>query len=164
MSSTSTEDSTSTADATEVTTAQEAAAPEARRQLDPAHAARRDAAAAFAKEAAQLCADLKCRDVKVLDVAGLSPVTDIFLIATGGSARQMTSVAMQVGDLARERNISSMHSMKRGDADERWIAIDLFDIVVHLFSEEAREYYDLDHLWGEADEVQWFDPDRDGAR
>ena len=140
-----------------------APAPEAAgmpRQLDAAHRERRDAAVAFAKEAAQLCADLRCRDVKVLDVAGLSPVTDVFLIATGGSPRQMTSVAMQVGDLAREQGITSMHSLKRGDGDERWIAIDLIDLVVHLFSEEAREYYDLDHLWGEATEVSWYDPDR----
>ena len=154
-----------TADVTDIETTQaptEADTQAEPRPLDAAHAARRDEAVAFAVEAAQLCADLRCRDVKVLDVAGLSPVCDVFLIATGASSRQMVSVAMQVGDLARERDVTSLHSIKRGDGDERWIAIDLIDTVVHLFSDEAREYYDLDHLWGEAREVPWFNAERDG--
>jgi ribosome-associated protein len=110
----------------------------------------------FAKEAANLLMDLKCRDVKVLDVAGMSPVCDVMIMATGASPRQMRAVAEQVTDVGREHELAPMTSFKRADADDRWIALDLIDVVVHIFSEEARMFYDLDSLWGDAPEIHWY--------
>ena len=129
-------------------------------EMTPERQARIDKAKAFCIEAAQLCADLKCDDVKVLDVTTVSPMCDFFLIATGGSPRQMRSVAGEVAELAAEHNLYPINPTKRHEGDERWIALDLVDVVAHVLADEAREFYDLDNLWGDAPEVKWFDPDR----
>jgi ribosome-associated protein len=108
----------------------------------------------FALEAARLAAATRCHNVAVLDVRGTSPVTDYLVLATGTSARQMKSVADELeeyGDKAR----SPVLSRSGDDGTSNWIAIDFFDVVVHLFDQEARMYYDLDGLWGDADKVEW---------
>jgi ribosome-associated protein len=131
-------------------------------ETDP-RSARRERALSFCTEAARLCADLKCRDVKVLDVTGKSPVTDFMILATGASPRQMRSVVDQVEDLGKEHDLHAINPTKRSEGGERWTAIDLVDVVVHVFSEEARLFYDLDSLWGDAPEVRWFDGSADAA-
>ena len=126
-----------------------------RRTIETTDPARREANQAFCVEAARLCADLKCRDVRVLDVTGLSPMTDFFVLATGASPRQMRSVVNRVDELAAGHDLHAINSTKRGDGDEVWSAIDLIDVVVHVLGEDARDYYDLDGLWGDAREVEW---------
>ena len=87
----------------------------------------------------------------VLDVRGLSPVTDYFVIGTGTSGRQMRAVADEVEDYARplgERPIGR-------SVDENWILIDFVNVVVHVFSQDARHFYDLESLWGDAKRVEW---------
>jgi ribosome-associated protein len=92
--------------------------------------------------------------VVVLDVSGLSPVTDYFVLATGTSARQMRTVCDEINDLAREQfGLSSMS--KCGYEGEQWILSDFVDVIVHVFSGEARAFYDLDNLWGDAKKVEW---------
>jgi ribosome-associated protein len=118
-------------------------------------AQRLEQARQFSIEAARLCADLRCRDVRVLDVAGLSPVCDFFVIATAGSARQMKTVVRDVTELSARFDLRPMSGTHRSEPNERWVAIDLVDAIVHLFNEEARLFYDLDNLWGDAQEVSW---------
>lgn len=117
--------------------------------------ARLEAARRFSIEAAQLCADRRCRDVRVLEVAGLSPVCDYFVIANAASARQMKSVSRDLEELAQQHDLPALGSSRRSEPNDRWVAIDLVDVIVHLFSEEARLFYDLDNLWGDATQVQW---------
>ena len=124
-------------------------------EMSPERRARVEAAIGFGKAAAALCADLKCRDVRVLNVAGLSPVCDVLLLATGSSPRQMRTVGVQVEELGEEHGLSSIIGFKRSEANDAWIALDLVDAVVHVFDEEARNFYDLDGLWGDAEEVRW---------
>jgi len=89
----------------------------------------------------------------VLDVTGLSPVCDFFVLATGTSARQMRSVADDIEELSEARNFAPM---SRSDTDSStWILVDCIDVIVHIFSEDARHYYDLDNLWGDAKRVEW---------
>ncbi|MEL7237895.1 MAG: ribosome silencing factor [Planctomycetota bacterium] len=114
----------------------------------------------FCVEAAYECADLKCTDVKVLDVRGLSPLCDFLLLATATSQRQMGSVAVEVAELAEKFDLPAVSPHKRSDAGNRWLAMDLVDAIVHLFDSEARDYYDLDALWGDAVEIRWFDEPR----
>lgn len=130
-------------------------------ELSEERKARLERARQFCVEAAQLCADLKCRDVKVLDVAGVSPMCDYFLLATGASPRQMRSVAEQVKELGEKYDLDAMNPTKRHEGDEQWIAIDLVDVVAHLFAEDARLFYDLDNLWGDVPEVRWSDEKRE---
>ena len=89
----------------------------------------------------------------VLDLRGLSPVTDFFVIATGTSSRQMASLAQEMSDTALTRAFSI-----DGLAQGGWVLIDFIDVVVHLFDADHRSYYDLEMLWGDAPRVRWKKP------
>lgn len=103
-------------------------------------------------EIARLMADTKCANVRVLDVTGLSPVCDFLVLGTGTSTRQMKTVADDVAEWGDEHGLRSYGKSGTG---ENWIALDLVDVVVHVFSDEGRHYYDLDNLWGDAADVAW---------
>ncbi len=94
-----------------------------------------------------------CRDIVVLDLRGLSPVTDFFVIATGTSARQMASLAQEMSKTASSSPLS-VGGLPQG----AWVLIDFFDVVVHLFDADHRSYYDLEMLWGDAPKVRWKKP------
>ncbi len=100
-----------------------------------------------------MAANTRCHNVVVLDVTGLSPVTDFFVLASGSSARQMRSVAKDMEEMGTSQNFKAMS--RSGYEGESWILLDFVDIIVHVFSEEARQYYDLDNLWGDAKPVSW---------
>jgi ribosome-associated protein len=100
-----------------------------------------------------LAANTRCHQVVVLDVRGLSPITDFFVIATGTSARQMHTVAKEIDEIAIPKGFKALsHSGQEG---ETWILIDFVDVIVHIFSPEARMFYDLDNLWGDAKRLDW---------
>ena len=97
--------------------------------------------------------DTRCHNVVVMDVSGLSPVTDYMIVATGTSPRQMRTAcddAEELGEPNGHRPLS-----RSEDATGTWILMDFVDVVVHVFSQEARMYYDLDGLWGDAPRVPW---------
>lgn len=107
----------------------------------------------FAVEAARLCADRRCEDVHLIDVAGLSQVCDAMLIASGTSERQMKSVADELEDLGEEHGLAVFRKSK--DDSATWVVIDFLDLVVHLFEPEHRAYYDLDSLWAKGEDIAW---------
>jgi ribosome-associated protein len=114
-----------------------------------------EAARNFAIEAARLAANTRCHQVAVLDVCNLSPVTDFFVIATGTSPRQMRTVCDDIEEMATQQKYGSIsHAGYKGDS---WLLLDFVDVIVHVFSEDARQFYDLDHLWGDAKQVEWRD-------
>jgi ribosome-associated protein len=108
---------------------------------------------------ARVCAENRCREVCVLDVRGLSPVTDYFVLATGTSSRQMHSTADRAVEAGRAMGQKpfGIEGVRPVDGSEpsRWVLIDYVDVVVHLFTEESRRYYDLELLWGDAPRVNW---------
>jgi len=112
-----------------------------------------NAARKFAIEAAQLAANTRCHNVVVLDVQGLNHVTDFFVLATGSSARQMRTVMDQIEELGEPYDLAP-HS-RTGYEGETWLLCDLVDVVVHIFNQDARMFYDLDGLWGDAKVVEW---------
>jgi ribosome-associated protein len=107
----------------------------------------------FAIEAARLAANTMCRHVVVLDVSHISPVADYFVIATGTSARQMRTVADETDQLAIARSYRAL--ARDGYEGASWILCDYVDVILHLFDDQARAYYDLDNLWGDAPRVAW---------
>jgi len=117
--------------------------------------ARLETARAFAIQAARMAANTNCQNVAVLDVAGLSPVTDFMVIATGTSPRQMKTVCDEVEEVGEGQNFKAISRV--GDDSSSWTCIDFVDVVVHVFSQDARSYYDLDGLWGDARPVEWRD-------
>ncbi len=110
-------------------------------------------AAGFAVAAARLCRDDHCEDVVLLDVRGVSAVTDYIVIATGTSDRQMRSVQHHIEELG----VSTGNPPARSSADDRatWLVADFVDVVVHLFEPGTRSHYDLEMLWGDAPRVAW---------
>ena len=116
-------------------------------------ASRLDAARQFAIQSARLAANTRCHNVVVLEVGGISPVTDFLVLATGTSPRQMKTVCDELEEMAEGQN---EHPLSRvGDDSASWTCIDFVDVVVHVFSQDARGYYDLDGLWGDATRVEW---------
>ena len=105
---------------------------------------------------ARSCADDKCGNVVVLDLRGLSSITDYFVIATGTSDRQIRSVADHLLGIGKEMKIRPMGV--DGKTFGHWVLIDFVDVVVHVFSPDYRELYDLELLWGDAPRVEWDRP------
>lgn len=107
----------------------------------------------FAVELAGIAHDHKSEDVVALDLRGISPVTDVVVIATGTSDRQMRAVvdrAIEYGKKVGERPFGVC-----GYQSATWILIDYVDVVFHIFAKSYREYYDLELLWGDAPRIEW---------
>jgi ribosome-associated protein len=107
----------------------------------------------FAASAARIAADRHCADVVVLNLEGMSPATDYFVIATGTSDRQMRTVADEICEAARRDGIQRFG--RAGYDQARWILLDFVDVVIHLFDNEYRDYYDLELLWGDAQRIDY---------
>ena len=118
-------------------------------------ASKSDLTRQFAIDVAKLVGH-NCKDVVVLDVRGISPITDYFVIGTGTSARQMRSLCNEAEELGDARDFKAL--ARSGYDGEAWLLTDFFDVVLHLFSSESRSYYDLDGLWGDAPKVPWEAP------
>lgn len=110
----------------------------------------------LAIELARLASDDKCTDIALLDVRGISPVTDFILIASGTSDRQMRSVLDHMGELATKQGWSTFRIST--DENATWLLMDFVDMVVHLFEPTTRTHYDLEMLWGDAPRVEWERP------
>ena len=98
----------------------------------------------------------------VLDVGGISPVTDYFVLATGTSSRQMKTVCDEAGELGDTRDYHALSQC--GTDGDTWMLIDFVDVVLHVFDPESRMFYDLDGLWGDAKKVEWKDETAPAAR
>lgn len=96
---------------------------------------------------------MRGQDVVVLDLTKITPIADYFVIATGTSGRQMRAAAGDVHRLLKASGSSRIGL--EGEGSNSWILQDFGDIVVHLFTAEAREAYDLENLWGDAPRVDW---------
>ena len=105
----------------------------------------------FAIDVAKLALGRRCSEVVVLDLRGKSPATDYFVIATGTSDRQMRTVADEICQAARGQGLQRFG--RAGYAQGRWILLDFIDVVVHIFDDEYRRYYDLELLWGDAEKL-----------
>jgi ribosome-associated protein len=107
----------------------------------------------FALDVARIAAANKTEAVVVLDLRGLSSLTDFFVIGTGTSDRQMHAVFDRIAEHARPLGRRPFKVVQTRAS--RWLLADYIDVVVHLFDAENREYYDLDGLWGDAPQVDW---------
>lgn len=117
------------------------------------------AARKLAIEAARIAQDSHCDDVVVLDLAKISPVTDYFVICTATSGRQMRGIADEIAKYGKSIGQPVWHIA--GTETAQWILLDFVDVVVHLFDEEHRRYYDLELIWGAAPKTRWRRPTTD---
>jgi ribosome-associated protein len=107
---------------------------------------------AFAIAAANIAGERNCKDIAILDLRGKSPVTNYFVIATGTSPRQGRSVADEISTCAKQAGF--VRFGQAGYEQGRWVLMDYVEVVVHIFDDEYREYYDLEILWGDAERVK----------
>ena len=105
--------------------------------------------ARLAEWAAGYAADTKALDLVELDLRGVLGYTDYFVIATGNTDRQTRAIHDRIHQgMKNEHGI--LPRRVEGLAEGRWILMDYLDAVVHIFTPEARHYYRLEQLWGEA--------------
>ena len=116
-------------------------------------ASKRDAARKLAMAAARIAQGDHAEDIVVLDLRGISPVTDYFVICTGTSGRQLRTVAGQIAEYGKSVGQAVWHVAGKEAGD--WILLDFVDVVVHLFERSRRQFYDLELIWGEAPRVAW---------
>ena len=105
----------------------------------------------LALSAAQIARDRHCKDIIVLDLTGISPATNYYVIATGISDRQSRTVADEISFEAKQQGHQRFGIA--GYDNGQWILLDFVNVVVHIFDGEHRDYYNLEMLWGDAKKI-----------
>ena len=110
------------------------------------------------KELAIACAramdDNKAEDIRVLDVTGLSTMTDFLVICSGNSMPHLKALMRDTEVIVMEKHDVKPYSGE-GRPDTKWVILDYFDVMVHIMHVDSRTMYDLENLWPEAKEVEW---------
>ncbi len=109
----------------------------------------------MAIEAAKAASDKKANDCLILDMRELFYLTDFFVICSGNNDRQVSRIHKEVEDRLRAQGAKPFR--REGERFNRWVLLDYVDIVVHIFLQEDREYYDIERLWKDAPRVEWED-------
>ncbi len=105
----------------------------------------------LAMNAAKILDEKKAHKIKLIKVRDLTVMADYLVIAHGTSSTHVRSLADDVEFLLKEQNITPIR--KEGFNTKNWYVIDYGNIIVHVFSEDAREFYDLEHLWADGENI-----------
>lgn len=103
----------------------------------------------LAMAAARTAADNNGKNIVVLDLREQTPIFDYFVIATGTSRRQLHAMSDEI-DNVLEKELGDHRLGVEGYQESHWVIMDYGDVVIHLFDEQTRSYYDLEGLWGAA--------------
>lgn len=106
---------------------------------------------ALAKKAKKALLSKKGEEVVILDVRGLSSITDYYVIATGNNPPHIKALASELEHVLAQEG--ARRYRQNGTAESQWIVVDYLDAVVHVFSPQTRSYYALERLWGDAKRV-----------
>jgi ribosome-associated protein len=98
-----------------------------------------------------LVEEKKAEEVLVFDLRDISSVTDYFLLCHGSSGRQVQAIADHLLEMAKKRGLRPLGV--EGYPAAQWVLLDLGDLIVHVFYEETRRFYDLERLWGHAPQI-----------
>ena len=99
----------------------------------------------IAQRLVDILSDRQAEDITQIDISKVSTFADYFVIATAGNVRQMNAL---IDTLDREMKQAGVEmGSQEGDPESGWILLDFEDVIVHLFSQEQREFYDLEGLW-----------------
>lgn len=91
------------------------------------------------------CEDKLAKDINVIDIKDKSTIADYFVVATGGSNLQIKAIQEEIEEKVEEAGFEIFGN--EGFRDSAWLLMDLGDVIVHIFSEEQREFYGLEKLW-----------------
>ena len=95
----------------------------------------------------------KARDIVQMDMIGLMSTNDYFVICSANTATQVRAIADNIEEKLEEVGISFLH--KEGYREGEWVLLDYGDTIAHVFQQEAREYYALERLWGDAKRIPY---------
>ena len=102
----------------------------------------------LARRIVELAEDKKAADIVLLDLTGLTTVADYFVIASGGSERQLDAIADGIVSGMRDEKIHVFG--REGTAASHWVLVDFGSVIVHIFTPPERDYYQLERHWSEA--------------
>lgn len=102
--------------------------------------------AVFAAKAAM--EDKKAENIKVLNITGISPIGDYFVLATGNNRSQMQAMADAVDETLAKNHVYAKQT--EGYDNANWILMDYGDFMIHIFNPESREFYNLERIWRDA--------------
>ena len=108
----------------------------------------RPSARRTAERAGRAALDKKAVDLAVLDVQGISTVTDYFLVCSGKSTTHVRTISDAIRQELKADGVRPLHA--EGRPDSGWVLLDYGDVLVHIFLEDTRAYYALERLWGDA--------------
>jgi len=94
--------------------------------------------------------DVKAQDIQVIDVREKHSLTDYMIIATGTSNRQINAMLEKVREAVKKQGAQPLGEEGKGDSD--WVLLDLNDVIVHMMTAAARQFYDLERLWAGAEQ------------
>lgn len=103
--------------------------------------------------AAHVATENKGRDVLVLDMRGITPLYDFFVLATGASRRQIHTIAEEIDDALHAQGDRRLSI--EGYQASKWVVQDYGDVIVHVFDNSMRQYYGIEELWADAPRVDW---------
>ncbi len=96
--------------------------------------------------------DKQAQDPVILGLKGLTGIADYFVICNGTSKRQVKAIADAIKDKTKKKGVRAFRS--EADQEYSWIVLDYVDVIIHIFSEEARTRYRLEQLWGDAERIK----------
>src|SRR5437870_3752807 len=102
----------------------------------------------IARRIAEVASDALATNITVLDISPLSSIADIFVVCTADNVRQLNALRETIITELRKERVSP--DRVEGVAEAGWIVLDYGDVIVHLFTEQQRQFYQLENLWAEA--------------
>lgn len=111
-----------------------------------------DQALHMTRLAAEAAVEKKGRDLVAFDVSEQLAITDVFLVVTGTSDRQVGAIVDAITESMRDE-LGLSPARREGDKENRWVLLDYLDIVIHVQHEEERVYYALERLWADCPEI-----------
>jgi ribosome-associated protein len=106
--------------------------------------------------AAQAATAKQATDTVVLDVGDVLSIVDYFVVTSASNTRQVKTIAEEIEDQIRLAG-GPGPIRTEGLADATWVLLDYGDVVIHVFLQETREFYDLERLWGDVARLEWED-------
>ena len=97
--------------------------------------------------------EARALDIVVLDMRALTSICDYFVICHGRSPTHVRAVAEQIAQTMKQCHVHYHH--REGRAQASWIVLDYLDVIVHVFDGEARQFYDIERLWGDAPRTEF---------
>ena len=114
------------------------------------------AALQLAQVAARAADEKQGSDITVLDVGDVLAITELFVVATASNSRQVGAIQSEVSHKVREL-LGRSPLRSEGTVEQQWVLIDYGDVILHIFAQEARDFYEIERLYFDAQQMPWVD-------